>query len=302
MLLGPASIDLLRQSSESLAGRVTYIDMNPFDVLEIKNNQVMELWLRGGFPDSFLAKNEKQSLSWRKDFIRSYLAKDIQSFGPKIPFETYERSKISTRRSGVEPETFERFWTMLANSQGNLLNASQIAVSLMISVQTVSRYIDLMVDLLLVRRLKPFHKNIKKRLVKSPKIYIRDSGIMHVLLGITDHNNLAGNPIVGNSWEGFVIENLLIAAPNQTLASFYRTAAGAEIDLILEIPGSGTWAIEIKRGLAPKIEKGFFLACEDIKPDKRFVVYSGEDRYLIMEGIEVVSLKIMAEILASLEL
>ena len=168
------------------------------------------------------------------------------------------------------------------------------------SAQSVTRYIDLLVDLLLIRRLQPFHGNVGKRLVKSPKVYVRDSGIVHALLGIADYNALAGHPVVGASWEGFVIENLLAAAPDRAIASFYRTAAGAEIDLILEVPGDGVWGIEIKRGLSPKPEKGFYLACEDVKPEHRFVVYSGTDRYPISDGLEAVGLQEMAHMLSAL--
>lgn len=160
----------------------------------------------------------------------------------------------------------------------------------MVSAQTATRYIDLLVDLLLVRRLRPFHKNPGKRLVKSPKLYVRDSGLVYALLGIPDHNALAGHPVVGASWEGFVIENLLSAAPAGTAASFYRRSAGAEIDLVLEFPDGRCWAVEIKRGLAPRLEKGFHFAHADLKPRRSFVVYSGKDRYPLAEGVESVSL------------
>jgi predicted AAA+ superfamily ATPase len=288
LILGSASMDLLRQSGESLAGRIAYVDMGPFDILETMTDahdahKLINLWLRGGFPDSYLADDDRQSLHWRKDFIRSYLEREIQLFGPRVP-----------------AETLERLWTMLAHGQGTLLNASRLAVSLMISTQTAIRYIDLLVDLLLVRRLRPFYKNAGKRLVKSPKVYIRDSGIVHALLGIADFNALSGHPVVGASWEGFVIENLLAAAPDNTTASFYRTVAGAEIDLVLEIPGHGLLAIEIKSGLSPKPGKGFYLACNDIKPDRCFVVYSGEERYPISAEVEAISLKGLATFLATI--
>jgi predicted AAA+ superfamily ATPase len=285
LILGSASMDLLRQSSESLAGRIAYVGMGPFEILETATagHAPNDLWVRGGFPDSFLAKNDSQSLKWRQDFIHSYLEREIPLFGPRVP-----------------AETLERLWTMLAHSQGTLLNASRLAGALMNSAQSVTRYIDLLVDLLLIRRLRPFHGNVGKRLVKSPKVYVRDSGIVHALLGIADYNALAGHPVVGASWEGFVIENLLAAAPERTIASFYRTAAGAEIDLVLEIPGDGVWAIEIKRGLSPKPEKGFYLACDDVKPDHRFVVYSGTDRYPIGGELDAVGSHEMAQILSAL--
>jgi uncharacterized protein len=286
LILGSASIDLLRQSGESLAGRIAYVDMGPFDIREIGNNpaDLNTLWVRGGFPDSYLATNERQSLEWRKDFIRTYLERDIPQFGPRIP-----------------AQTLDRLWTMLAHNQGALMNAASLAAALLISSQTVTRYIDLLVDLLLVRRLQPFHTNAGKRLIKSPKTYVRDSGLVHTLLGIADFNALAGHPVVGMSWEGFVIENLMAAAPTQTKFSFYRTTAGAEIDLVLELPGGELWAIEIKRGLAPTLEKGFHHARTDLNPTRCFVVYSGQDQYPLAQGIEVISLFAMTQLLSKWE-
>jgi predicted AAA+ superfamily ATPase len=285
LILGSASIDLLRQSGETLAGRIAYIDMGPFDVLEVVNDRQDQdrLWVRGGFPDSFLAENDAVSLARRKDFIRTYLERDVPQFGPRIP-----------------AETLDRLWTMLAHSQGSLLNASRLATSLSVSAPTVTRYIDLLVDLLLVRRLQPFHGNFGKRLVKSPKVFVRDTGLLHALLGIGDYNDLSGHPVVGASWEGYAIENLVAAAPAFSRASFYRTAAGAEIDLVLEIPGHGLWAIEIKRGLAARPERGFHIACEDLKPSRRFVVNSGQDRYPLGPELEAIGVHGLASELAAL--
>lgn len=285
LVLGSASLDLLRQSGESLAGRIAYIDMGPFDIREVEHSQqaLNDLWLRGGFPESFLAADDQQSLAWRRDFIRTYLEREIPQFGPRIP-----------------AQTLERLWTMLAHTQGGLLNASNLAAALSISAQTVTRYIDLLVDLLLVRRLEPFHTNIQKRLVKSPKTYVRDSGLVHALLGIPDHNALAGHPVVGMDWEGFVIENLIAAAPEGTKSNFYRTAAGAEIDLLLELPDATRWVIEIKRSLAPKLEKGFQQARIDLEPARSFIVYAGQDRYPMAEGVEAISLFEMTQILDAL--
>ncbi len=284
LILGSASIDLLRQSGESLAGRVAYIDIGPLDVLEVHDSMdaLIKLWLRGGYPDSFLAASDEQSRALRKDFIRTYLQRDVALFGPRLP-----------------AETLERLWTMLAHSQGGLLNASRLASGLGIATQTVSRYIDLLADLLLLRRLPPFRANIGKRLVKSPKIYVRDSGLVHALLSIENYDRLAGHPVVGPSWEGFVIENLIAAAPERTLASFYRTAAGAEVDLLLELPDDrGLWAIEIKYGSSAKPRRGFHNAREDLKPNRSFVVYSGESRYPVTDGIEACGLRDMATRLA----
>lgn len=285
LILGSALMDLLKQSGESLAGRIACLEMGPLDALETSaaNPDTNILWTRGGFPESYLAANDRHSLEWRKDFIRSYLERDVPSLGPRIP-----------------AETLERLWTMLAHEQAAPLNATRLAASLMIGAQTVVRYIDLLVDLLLVRRLTPFHGNVGKRLVKSPRIFVRDSGIVHALLGIGDYNALSGHPVVGASWEGFVIENLIAAAPARTVPGFYRTAAGAEIDLMLEIPGHGLWALDIKRSLSAKPAKGFYLACEDLKPQRRFLVNSGSERYPIAPGLDAVGLLEMAGILASL--
>lgn len=273
LLLGSASMDLLRQSGESLAGRIAYLELQPFNLVEMSADTPDTLWLRGGFPDSVLASDEANSMTWRRNFIRTYLERDIPQFGPRIP-----------------AETLRRFWTMLAHSQGGLFNASQLARGLGVTGKTVSGYLDLMVDLLLVRRLPPMHSNVGKRLVKSPKVYVRDSGLVHALLGIGSMDVLLGHPVVGLSWEGFAIENLLAVAPDETRAGFYRTSAGAEIDLLLEMPGDQLWAVKFKRGLAPKLEKGFHQAREDVKPHRSFVVYSGRDRYNLANGVEALSL------------
>ena len=283
LMLGSASLDLIRQSGESLAGRIEYVDLNPLDVAEAAPDAraMTTLWVRGGFPDSFLAEDDADSMTFRQNFIRSYLERDVAQFGRRIP-----------------AETLERLWTMLAHNQGGPLNASKPAAGLALSAPTVSGYIDLLVDLLLVRRLRPFHANVKKRLVKSPKVYVRDSGLLHALLGLADHDALAGHPVVGPSWEGFVIENLLAVAPPRTMASFYRTSAGAEIDLLLEIPGKrGPWAIEIKRGLSARLGKGFHHAREDVRPERAFVVHPGEERYPVSKEVEAVGLREMVSII-----
>lgn len=285
LILGSAAIDLLRQSGETLAGRISYIDMGPLDILEVEQSSkaMNQLWIRGGFPDSYLAKDAKQSFSLRRNFIRTYLERDVPQFGPRIA-----------------AETLERLWTMLAHNQGTLLNSSRLAAGLSVSAPSVTNYVSLLVDLLLVRKLAPYHVNVGKRLVKSAKTYVRDSGLLHALLGIQDAETLAGHPVVGTSWEGFAIENLLAVAPEHAKASFYRTAAGAEIDLVLELGGAdGLWAIEIKRGLSPKPARGFYNAFEDLQPNKAFVVYSGEDRYALNEDVEVLGLHELARILGN---
>jgi hypothetical protein len=283
LLLGSASLDLMQQSGESLAGRISYIDMTPLDVREVAAASLEDLWLRGGFPDSFLATDEQQSLRWRKDLLRTYLERDVPMFGSRVP-----------------AETLRRFWTMLAHNQGSLVNASRLAAGLEVSSQTVSRYTDLLVDLLLVRRLQPYPVNVGKRLVKSPKVYIRDTGLLHALLNIPDRNGLLGHPVVGASWEGFVIENLINAAPALTVPGFYRTSGGAEIDLLLELPGGERWAIEVKRSRAAKPARGFYEACEDLKPVKRFVVHAGADRFPISDEVQAIGVRELADNLSNL--
>jgi uncharacterized protein len=274
LVLGSASIDLLKQSSETLAGRIRYLELSPLDAGEVDRARLDALWLRGGFPESLLANSDAASLRWRGDFIRTYLERDIPQLGPRIP-----------------AETLRRFWTMLSHQQGALLNAAALARALAVDGKTVAAYLDLLVDLLLVRRLSPWHGNVKKRLVKSPKVYVRDSGLVHALLGIGDHEALLAHPVAGGSWEGLVIESLVGAAPPGTEAYFFRTAAGAEIDLLLKRPGERKpWAIEIKRGLAPKLERGYHEACDTIKPQLSRVVYGGVERFPLAENVEAVSL------------
>ena len=283
LLLGSASIDLLRQSGETLAGRIAYVELGPLDILETGRAESEKLWIGGGFPDSFLAGNDEASAVWRENFIRTYLERDIPQLGPRIP-----------------AETLRRFWTMLAHAQGGLFNAARFSRGLAVEGKAVARYLDLMVDLLLVRRLPPFHANVRKRLVKSPKVYVRDSGIVHALLGLDNREAVLGHPVAGESWEGFVLENLLSVAPDRARASFYRTAAGAEIDLVLEMPGGGLWAVEIKRGLAPKLERGFYRARDDLEPERAFVVHSGQERYPVATGVEALGLHDMARELHAL--
>ena len=279
LILGSASIDLLRQSSESLAGRIESLELTPLSVLEIEASLPARdsLWLRGGFPQSWLAASDGDSLVWRKNFVRTYLERDIQEFGPRVP-----------------ATTLERLWTMLAHKQATLLNVSTLARALEISTRSVNRYVDLLVDLMLLRRLPPLHANVGKRLVKSPKTYIRDSGLVHSLLGITSLEELAGHPVVGYSWEGFVIETLRgqLSWPSQ--ASFFRTVAGAEVDLVLDFAGGERWAIEIKRSLSPKLSRGFRQALIDLKPTRAFIVHAGDDRYPLSRSVEAIGLRELA--------
>ena len=284
LLLGSASLDLLRQSGETLAGRVSYLELSPFDVLETSSSEEKavvsakdRLWLRGGFPESYLASDDAVSLRWRQDFIRTYLERDIPQFGPRIA-----------------AETLRRFWTMLAHSQGGLLNIAQLARSLGVDAKTAASYIDLLVDLLLVRRLPSWRTNAGKRLVKSPKVYVRDSGLVHSLLGISDREALLSHPVVGASWEGFVVENLLAVSPGGADGYFYRSSGGAEIDLVLNFPDGRLWAIEIKRSLTPRVERGFHSACKDLDPARKFVVYPGDETYPLSDDIQAISLPSLA--------
>ena len=279
LLLGSASLELLRQSGESLAGRVSFLELGPLNLLEVAAipGGQEQLWLRGGFPDSFLASGESQSLRWRQDFIRTYLERDIPQFGPRIP-----------------SETLRRFWTMLAHQQAAPFNASQLARSLGVDAKTVSRYLDLLVDLLLVRRLPVWRANVGKRLVKRPKAYVRDSGLVHALLGIREMDALLSHPVVGASWEGFVIEQLLLGHDNPLEGYYYRTAGGAEVDLLMHFADGALWAVEIKRSLSPKPTRGFHEACRDLQPERRCVVYPGTESYPLGEEVEVCPLMEMA--------
>lgn len=276
LFLGSASIDLLRQTSETLAGRIAYCELSPLMVTEVPLSDLYKLWCRGGFPESYIAKNDEDSMGWRLNFIRTYLERDIPQLGPRIP-----------------AETLRRFWTMLAHNQGQTFNAAAFARGLDVQGVTTSRYLDLMVDLLLVRRLPPWVNNRGKRLVKAPKTYIRDSGICHALLGIRTLDDLLGHPVVGSSWEGFVIENIISALPRYASYGYYRTAGGAEIDFVVDLGNEELWAIEIKRSTAPAVSKGFHIACDDLKPTKKFIVYAGNERFPIARDIEALSLKDM---------
>ena len=283
LLLGSASNILLHQTAESLAGRVRYVEMPPLQPDEVGADQLNLLWLRGGFPDSFQAASDRASMDWRLDFLRTYLERDIPALGPRIP-----------------AATLRRFWTMLAHVQGGLLNAAALAEGLGVSGQTVGRYLDLLVDLMLVRRLQPWHENVGKRLVKSPKVYVRDSGIVHALLGIGTTEGLLGHPVVGGSWEGFCIEALLAAAPLGTEPFFYRTSAGSELDLVLRLPSGDIWAVEIKRTTAPKVSRGFHTGAEDIGANRKLLVYAGEHEVPVAKDIRALPLAHAIELLSAL--
>lgn len=288
LFLGSASIDLLQQSSETLAGRIAYLELYPINVLEFTQDMsdlkgTSELWLRGGFPESLLAKLDYQSLDWRQNFIRTYLERDIPKLGPRIP-----------------AETLERFWTMLAHDQGSTMNASKMGSNLDVSSVTVSRYLDLLVDLLLIRKVRPFSTNVRKRVVKSPRIYVRDTGLVHALLNIGTYKELLGHPVVGKSWEGFVIENIASMLPPRANIFYYRTTAGAEIDLIIEFGPDECWAIEIKKGTSFRLARGFYEACKDINPTKKYLIHTtGGRRIPLSNGVEALSLYEFLEILVA---
>jgi predicted AAA+ superfamily ATPase len=285
LILGSASLDLLRQSSESLAGRIIYIEMPAINVIELPETTIERerLWLRGGFPDSLLVTQDAISMEWRRAFIKTYLERDIPQFGPRIP-----------------AETLRRLWTMLAHLQGTPLNAAQLASNLSVSGQTIARYIDLLADLFLIRRLIPWHSNSGKRLVRSPKIYIRDSGLLHALLNINSMDDLLSHPIVGTSFEGFAIDNLLAFLPIGSESYFYRTLRGAEIDLVINHPDGRVIAIEIKRSSAPKVEKGFYEACNDIHPTHRYVVYPGNETFPMKDHVTAIGLAQLVELLGGI--
>lgn len=275
LLLGSASMDLLRQSSESLAGRINYIEMSGLNLLEVGEcrNDLQKLWLRGGFPDSYLATDDGSAMDWLEDLIRTYLERDVPQLGFRVP---------ATR--------LRRLWTMLAHLQGEPVNYSKLGGNLEIDGKTVGHYIDILTDLLLVRRLEPWHANVKKRLVKAPRFYIRDSGILHRLLGIDDSEALLSNPVLGKSWEGFVLENIFSILPRRSETYFYRTAAGAEIDLVIKLPAGEIWAVEIKHGVAPRLNKHYSRICEDVGATRKYIVYGGEDEFPVGDHITVISL------------
>ncbi len=279
LLLGSASPSLMRQSGESLAGRIAYLELEGFGVDEVDPEGVEGLWLKGGFPLSFLAVDDRSSLRWRQDFIRTYLERDIPQLGSRVP-----------------AETLRRFWTMLAHRQGTPFNGSDLARSLGLTTPTVSRYLDLLVDLLLVRRLEPWSGNVGKRLARTPRAFVRDSGIVHALLGLEDLEQVLGHPIAGPSWEGFVIENLISATAGRAQASFFRSSGGAEIDLVLEWPGGPRWAVEVKRSLTPRLKRGFHSASEDIQPDRGYLVYPGSERYPVHHEVDAIGLAEIVEL------
>jgi len=272
LLLGSASFKLLKQS-QSLAGRLSLVDMSPLLLSEIYQtfNDTQTLWVRGGFPNSYLAKSVNASWDWRAALIRHFLNTDLPGLGIT-----------------VEPQLMYRFWRMVAHLHGQMFNASSVATSLGISASSTGRYLDHLCDALMVRRLEPYFINLGKRLVKSPKVYVRDSGLLHSLLGIREVNDLLGHPSTGASWEGFVIEQIAAHLPEGASMSFYRTAAGAELDVIVEI-GRRKLGFEVKFSSSPKVTKGFWQACEDVGVDAAYIVAPVEAGWVVQDKVEVIS-------------
>lgn len=282
LLLGSASMNLQRQSSESLAGRISYLEMAGFNILETGPENTRQLWLCGTFPNNYLANNESVAMRRIENLIRAYLERDIPQMGFAVP---------ATR--------LRQLWTMLAHCQGETINFSKFANNLEVDSKTVKFYTDILVDLLLIRRVQPWHANIKKRLVKSSRYYVRDSGILHRLLGIGNYSELLTHPILGKSWEGFVVENIHSVLPHLAETYFYRTAAGAEIDLVIKMPNHQVWGIEIKYGLAPKLDKHFKQTFNDAGVTHKYIVYGGEDEYPVGDDVRMISLpKLMQKLIA----
>lgn len=274
ILLGSASPELIRNSADSLAGRIGYLELPPFFLGEVEADELEKLWIRGGFPLSFLAKSERESLIWRQNFIKTYLERDLAQIG------------LST-----DPRLVERFWMMLANAQGGIWNGESFARALGITRPTVNNYLKYLEGSFMVRTLQPFSQNIKKRLVKSPKVFIRDSGLLHSLTGIDSMNSLQNLVLVGASWEGFVIEQIIDTLGNLYEYYFYRTHQGAECDLLLVKNGKVKTAIEIKNTLAPKITKGLQISMEDTDAEQGVVICRIDSGYPMSEKVRAVGLR-----------
>lgn len=273
LLLGSAAMDLLRQSSESLAGRISYIELGPLNAREVGADQLDQLWIQGGFPPAFLRSDAEASLIWRNDFIQTYLERDLTQFG-----------------FNVESESIDRFWRMLANDQGEQFNAERYGRSLGLSGHTVARYLDMLEKLLLIRVLKPWSANIGKRLVKSPRHYVRDSGLLHALLDLRSAEDVRRHPVAGKSWEGFVIENLVQASRGRGRPYFYRSSGGAEADLLIEFAPGHIWAFEIKLSSAPTLDRGFHNAADDVGAARRILVHKGLERFPMRGQVEAMPL------------
>lgn len=279
LILGSASPEMIKHASESLAGRIVYHELSPFTLVETGMKRALRLWLRGGYPSSFLSGGDEESLAWRESFIRTYLEMDLPQLGIRVP----------------APQ-IRRFWTMLAHVHGQLWNASRIAGSLGITAPTVKHYLDILEETFVVRVLAPWHSNAKKRLVKSPKVFIRDAGLLHALLRIPAIEDLRSHPIAGSSWEGFVIEQVLGMVPGGWQAHYYRTSAGAEIDLLLHDRRGKPIAVEIKLSATPQVAKGYWTAMDDLSCKEGYVIYPGKERYPLAENVTALPLNNLDEI------
>ena len=258
-------------SWNDFAGRIKYHELTPFSVFEVGMENISELWIRGGFPDAYLAATLDDSFDWIAAFVQTFLERDLGMLGFRL-----------------SPHNMRRVWTMLAHYHGAVVNYSALSNSLDVSNVTVKHWIDVLEDTYMLRTLRPWSGNTKKRMVKSPKIYLRDSGILHNLLGVEEMEKLLSNPILGASWEGFIIEQIAATAPDRSQFSFYRNSSGNEVDMIVETPKSGTIAFEIKRSLSPSLSNGTYSALKDISPDKAYVIYSGDDSYRLNEDVTVI--------------
>ena len=282
LLLGSASMNLMRQTSESLAGRIAYLEMGGFNALETAGeaDALARLWLRGGFPNSYLAADDGQAMDWLEDLLRTYLERDLPQLGLRAP-----------------ASRLRRLWTMLAHLQGEPVNTHNLATNLETQRAAINRYLDILADLLLVRRLPPWHANVGKRLVKSPRCYVRDSGVLHRLLGIGSHDALLSHPVLGKSWEGFVMENLHSALPHRAETFFYRTASGAEIDLLIRLDAAEVWAVEIKHGSAPKAPRHFSRTCAEAGATRKFVVHGGDEEFPLGGDVTAIPLPALMRLL-----
>jgi predicted AAA+ superfamily ATPase len=282
LILGSASPDLVRGVSELLAGRVAYVEMGGFSLDEVGAARFSRLWLRGGFPDSFLAPSEATSRSWRAHFVRSFLERDIPQLGIRVP-----------------AQTLRRFWTMLAHYHGQIWNAAELARALGTKEDTARRYLDILCGAFVARQLSPWFQNVGKRLVKAPKVYLRDSGILHTLLDIEDRMHLLSHPKLGASWEGFALEQVIRIAAADRDAYYYRTHAGAELDLLLVRRGR-RYGFEFKHEDAPKITKSVRIAMGDLALKRLWVVHPGEHRYPLGDRVEAVPLRQIGDVLGHL--
>ena len=280
LLLGSAAKDLLRQPGNSEAGCISYLELGPFDALEVAPGETELLWIRGGFPRSFLAENDDLSLAWGGSSSGTCLERDIPQFGSRIPVES-----------------LRRIWTVLAQNPFQTLDAANLARASGAESKIIASCLDLLVNLLLVRRLPAWHRNGGQRLAKPPKVYVRDSGIAHALLGLRDKEALLRHPAASRTWESFVTETLISVAPDGTEAHYYRTSDGSEADLVLTLPGGKLWAVEISRSSAPGVERGFGTACADLKADQRFVVYAGEERFRLDAKTDAIGLRALGQML-----